>query len=284
MGSSTTKAKDKKKRKEREVFTAKTADRHILYQNSVQAPDFEVEFTETVYKRINGRRPLLLREDFCGSGLVCAEWVKSHAERRAIGLDIDRATLEWGREHNVKPLGKAASRVRLMECNVLDPPRTKVDVIQALNYSYFVFKTRKDFGEYLEKARGSLKRDGVMILDAYGGSESYTPQKEKRKIGKGKFTYVWDQASFNPINNHAINHIHFEFRDGSKIRRAFTYDWRLWQLIEIQELLYDVGFGAVDVFWEESDEDGEGNGSFLRRTTADPDPSWNAYIVARMKR
>ena len=39
----------------------------------------------------------------------------------------------------------------------------------------------------------------------------------------------------------------------------------------------------VDVYWEGEDEDGEANGVFRKRTKADNDPCWNAYIVATGK-
>ena len=56
------------------------------------------------------------------------------------------------------------------------------------------------------------------------------------------FTYVWDQHSYNPVNGHVLNKIHFHFPDDTKMTDAFVYDWRLWTLPEIQELL-DFGKG-----------------------------------------
>ena len=57
---------------------------------------------------------------------------------------------------------------------------------------------------------------------AYGGSEAQVPQKEKKKCKH--FTYIWDQNLYNPITSEVVNYIHFTFPDGSKIKRAFTYD------------------------------------------------------------
>ena len=69
----------------------------------------------------------------------------------------------------------------------------------------------------------------MFFIDAYGGWESHQPMQEHRKIKEG-FTYVWDQDEVCPIDNGVVNYIHFEFKDGSKLKNAFTYEWRLWTL------------------------------------------------------
>ena len=51
------------------TYTAKTADRHELYQLSVQAPETEVEFMTRTFRKLYGRKPLEMREDFCGTAL-----------------------------------------------------------------------------------------------------------------------------------------------------------------------------------------------------------------------
>ena len=58
-------------------------------------------------------------------------------------------------------------------------------------------------------------------------------------------------------------HIHFKFPDGSRIKNAFSYDWRLWTLPEVQELLAEAGFDRITVYWQGTDEEtGEANGEF----------------------
>ena len=52
-------------------------------------------------------------------------------------------------------------------------------------------------------------------------------------------------------------HIHFKFPDKTKIKNAFTYNWRLWTMVEIRELLSEAGFANVVVYWEGEDEDGD---------------------------
>ena len=63
---------------------------------------------------------------------------------------------------------------------------------------------------------------------------------------------------------------------------AFRYDWRLWTLPEITELLSEAGFEKVDVYWEGTDEESnEGNGIYKVAEIGDADPGWVCYVVAR---
>ena len=96
----------------------------------------------------------------------------------------------------------------------------------------------------------------MFFLDAFGGPDASDLTKEKTKIDG--FTYIWEQAEFEPVTRRILCHIHFKFPDGSKIKRAFTYDWRLWTLPELRELLIEAGFARVRVYWE--GDDGEGGG------------------------
>ncbi|MGE3962463.1 MAG: class I SAM-dependent methyltransferase, partial [Planctomycetota bacterium] len=72
----------------------------------------------------------------------------------------------------------------------------------------------------------------------------------------------------------------FRFRDASEWKRAFTYDWRVWNLPEVRELMLDAGFERADVYWEGTDrKTDEGNGIFTRREVAEQCDAWIAYIV-----
>lgn len=258
-------------------YTAATADRHELYQLSVQAPEAEVDFMRRTYRRLFGDNPAAMREDFCGTALLCSTWVKGGKDRVATGVDICGNTLEWGRRRNLEPLGEAAERVTLLQQDVRDPSPGKFDVINALNFSYWVFRTRDEMRRYFASVRKSLKRNGAFFLDAYGGWEAQEPMLESRPIAAG-FTYVWDQDSFDPIGHAIVNHIHFEFKDGTKLERAFTYEWRYWTLPELQELLREAGFDEVRVYWDSSpDEERE---SYRVRSRAENQPGWLVYLVA----
>jgi hypothetical protein len=78
-------------------------DKYWLYQEAFQSPAEEVLWLETLFRHHRRREPELLREDFCGTALLCAQWVFSSPpgyERRAIGVDISAEALAWGRRHN----------------------------------------------------------------------------------------------------------------------------------------------------------------------------------------
>ncbi len=118
----------------------------------------------------------------------------------------------------------------------------------------------------------------MFLIDAYGGSDSFVEMQERRKVSG--FTYVWDQHSYNPITGDVVNYIHYEFPDGTRMKKAFAYEWRLWTLPEIQEVLYEAGFSKVTVYWEGTDEDGEGNDEFDPSTVGEACPGWIAYLAA----
>lgn len=268
----------KKRAKTKPKYTAKTADKHILYQLSVQDTEHELKFIDRVFRKQRGRSPLTLREDFCGTALMCATWAKRPG-RSATGIDLDPGVLAWGVEHNLKPIGEPGNRVQLLEQDVCQSVRGNFDVALGLNFSYFIFKTRPELLKYFKSVHRSMSADGIFIVDVYGGYEAMQPMVEPRRI-KGGFTYVWDQDKVDPINNRVVNYIHFEFRDGSKMRRAFTYDWRMWSIPEIRELLAEAGFVRSTPYWEDADEDGEGTGVFRPRTAVDNEAAYVAYIIA----
>lgn len=269
-------AKDKKKRK----LTRRTADKYDLYQQSVQEPLFEVEFFEKVFRKRFGRKPMLLREDFCGTAAVCAEWVKSHRDRRAVGVDLDAEPLDWHSRH-ITPLLKPdqVDRIDLRREDVRKVADEPADVLAAQNFSFFLFKTRAALREYFEYALDNLADEGLMFLDMMGGSEVMLEGHSDKRRKKG-FTYIWEQKRFDPTTHDAYFAIHFKFRDGTKWRNAFEYDWRLWTIPEVHELLLEVGFSRVDVYWEGTDDDGEGDSDFRIRGHIPADPAWICYIVA----
>ena len=42
---------------------AEQADRHVLYQESVQCPEAEVEFMSKTYEALRGRKAISIKED-----------------------------------------------------------------------------------------------------------------------------------------------------------------------------------------------------------------------------
>jgi SAM-dependent methyltransferase len=264
---------------------ADIVDRHLLYQASVQVPEADIDFFVRAYKRLRKKDPQVMREDFCGTGFLSCEWAKSGPKRRSIGIDLDEPTLAWGRAHNLSKLPpKVRDRVTLIRGNVLDGVGDRADITCALNFSYGVFKTRELLQRYFEVARECLVPDGVFITELYGGTEAIIEIEDEREVEYdapvGNFTYRWEQAAYNPITHDTLCHIHFDFKDGSKLDKAFTYDWRLWTIPELRELLLAAGFRSVDIWWEGVDDDGEGSGDFHPTEREENQESWLVYIVA----
>jgi len=258
---------------------ADQADIHELYEESVQNVEHEIEFLQDTFSELRGRKAHLLREDFCGTASAACEWVKQGEDYQAIGVDIDPTVLEWGRENRVGRLPAAdQARVRLIESDVMTVETPPVDILVAFNFSYWIFDSREKMLAYFKKARAALKEDGVFFCDMFGGSEAFEETKEKTK--HDGFTYIWHQAEFHPVTHYMRTHIHFKFPDGSRIKKAFTYEWRLWTAPEIRELLLEAGFRNPTVYWEGEDEDGEGNGEFTPEDKGEADLAWIAYVVA----
>ena len=260
---------------------ASRADRHDLYQRSVQTPDRDMRWLVNAYERLAGHPLRHFREDFCGTAALSCAFVKRHPDNHAIGVDLDGPTLSWGMTHNVAALTEEArERVALVQADVRDVTRPKVELLAAANFSWFVFHERPALKLYFENAKRSIKSGGWLFLDLWGGSESHACHTETRRL-KG-FTYTWDQVDFDPINARTVAHIHFGFRDGSKLKNAFTYDWRMWSIPEATDLLREVGFEDVHVYWESAEpETGKGTGIFRRREIGTPDLSYVAYVMGR---
>ncbi len=275
------KPKKPKKKSKQKPTMADRADRHKLYELSVQCAESEIDFVDDTYKDLRGRRANLMREDFCGTANVCCEWVKRRKNNYAIGIDIDQEVLNWGKKHKIKKLSSSQrERVELLSSDVLKAKTQSQDIVLAMNFSYWLFKQRKDLLKYFKTVRASLKDDGIFFFDAYGGYDSFKEIVEKRLVEEGNFNYVWEQERYNPIDGNLISHIHFTFPDGSRLDNAFSYNWRLWTLPEIQDLLHEAGFSKITIYWQGFDKDGEPDGNFQPANVADADAGWISYVAA----
>lgn len=278
----------------RKTRLATIADRHALYQHAVQAVDAEIDFVDSTYTKLRGKKASLLREDFCGTANTSCEWVRRRRTNHAFGVDLDLPTLDWGAAHNVSALTQhAAERVHLLNTDVMTvrtpPPGGRgVDIILAMNFSYFIFKQRATLRRYFQRVRRGLRRGGLFMLDAYGGSDAFRELTERRPIkdapkGIGPFTYIWEQETYDPITGETTCHISFRLRDGSRLRRVFTYHWRVWTIPELREVLAEAGFRRSTVYWEGTDpKTNEGDGNFTPAEHGEADPGWVVYIVGEV--
>ena len=164
---------------------AEKADIHDLYEKSVQDVEMETEFLQKTFTELRGRKAHLFREDFCGTASACCQWVKQGKEFQAIGVDIDPEVLDWGRRNRLARLPAAdQARVQMLESDVLSVETPPVDLIAALNFSYFIFDTRDQLRAYFRRCFEALKDDGVLFLDMYGGPEAQEETREKTKHKK----------------------------------------------------------------------------------------------------
>ena len=85
---------------------AEKADRHLLYQQSVQDVKSEIDFVEQTWSELRRRPARLLREDFCGTANTKCEWVCRDDAYQAVGVDLDQQVLEWGRLYNLAELSE----------------------------------------------------------------------------------------------------------------------------------------------------------------------------------
>ncbi|MFW5887649.1 MAG: class I SAM-dependent methyltransferase [Bacteriovoracia bacterium] len=252
--------------------------KYKLYEASVQNPEFEIEFLVKNFRRFFHKNPEILREDFCGTGMVCCEWVKQGQQFRAVGIDLDPEPIAYGKKHHLSKLNpEQQDRVIYDQRNVLDAEHYKADVIVAFNFSYLIFKKRQELIKYFRSVRKSLNPEGVFFIDILGGPECQTLVEEETE--HDNFSYYWDCDKFNPITNECIFHIHFQ-KNGKKHKNVFTYDWRMWSIPELREALEEAGFSKTHCYWEGEDGEGGGNGEFYITNEAENCESWVTYIAA----
>ena len=264
-------------------------DRHVLYEASVQGVEYDLDLFERLYRTLRGGRFTRFREDFCGTAAMAAAWVRRRRVNRAWGVDREREVLEWARRHRLPRMREAARRLTLIRRDARRVTTPRVDVVAAFNFSYWVFHRRRDLLEYFRAARQSLAPNGLLVLNAFGGTEAMGPLVEKQRIPASRsldgervpsFQYVWEQVDFNPIDHRLRCDIHFRLPGGREMRRAFRYDWRMWTLPEIHDALRDAGFAGVEFFVEGWDtKRNRSDEVFHRRRRFEQQEGWLACIV-----
>jgi SAM-dependent methyltransferase len=279
------------RRRARPAPRAPLPDRHALYEVAVQGVDWDLDFIERVWRRRNpGREPRAFREDFCSTAALATAWALRGPRRRAWGVDLDAEPLAWARRHRLPHARGAARRVTLVRGDVRRVRLPRVDAACALNFSWWVFHERAELLRYLRAARAGLRPGGVLVLNLFGGGDAeqaLTERTRKRAANAPDgtmlpaFTYVWEHTAVNATDRRLVAHIHFELRDGRRMRRAFTYDWRMYTIPELRDALAEAGFASFEVWSEGWDpRSRRGNGTLYRRTRIDNEDTWVAYAVA----
>ncbi len=266
-------------------------DKYALYTLCVQDPPVLARFLHAVH----GGEPRTLREDFSGPAAICGAWLDVVTRGSAFAVDRDAAPLSRARKD---------PRLTTIRRDVLAEPR-KADIIAALNFPVGYWHTRAELVTYLTLSRKRLKPGGVLVCDMYGGSDAFTPGTTTRRLrgpGGERVLYEWEQIDADALTGLVHNAIHFTVtppparktaassRTGRtssaprRLRRAFTYHWRLWSIPELTDAMLDAGFDRVDVYDRLGDAvDSEGR---LYVSPLEPgdglDPNWVAYLAARV--
>ncbi|MFO0416043.1 MAG: class I SAM-dependent methyltransferase [Pseudomonadota bacterium] len=253
-------------------------DKYAAYALAVQSPAQDARFLRGVYRKTRGREPQTMREDFCGTFEICCEWAKLGSDKRSIGIDLDPEPLSYGKLNYLPKLSpQARQRIKVLKRDVLSPLSDKADVICALNFSYFTFHDRKTLVRYFKGCRRSLTQEGIFVLDIFGGPMHGIPAVDTRRFPK--LTYQFEQESFDPITNRTRYSIHFKPDRGRLVKRAFTYDWRMWSITEVRDALSEAGFKESLVYWEGTARNGRGNGIYTPKKVGEPCQAWVAYII-----
>jgi hypothetical protein len=253
--------------------------KYDFYERSVQNAEGEVSFMHDEFKRFYGRSPFVFREDFCGTGAISCAWVQQDKNCEAYGVDLDPEPLKMGHDRHYSKLSKTEQkRMQYLQKNVLTVKTAPVDVVCAFNFSYFIFKTRKQMLQYFKAVRKSLNKQGVFFLDIFAGPESQKLVTDVKKLKN--LTYYWECQHFNPFTHECTFAIHFKDAKGKKHNNVFTYNWRFWTMPEIRDILAEAGFSKTVVYWEGDDEDGNGNGVFTPAEDAENCDAWVSYIAA----
>jgi len=95
---------------------------------------------------------------------------------------------------------------------------------------------------------------GVFVCDTYGGESAFRRGAIQRVVPLDADTtirYTWEHREADAWTGAVTNAVHFRVeRCGEivqEITDAFVYDWRLWSVPELREVLHETGFEGVEV-------------------------------------
>ena len=254
-------------------------DKYFYYKKSVQSPEEDIQFFKKTFKYFFKQPAHIFREDFCGTFYLAYHWIKDHSKNKAVAIDSAKEPIKYGTKHHISKLSPSQqNRLKILNNNVLEDNLPKANIISVSNFSYFALKERRLMLKYFQNVLKALFKKGLFIIDVVGGPDCELLSEEE--IKHKNFNYYWDQDDFNPINRTGKYYIHFKRKGEKKRTKEFSYDWRLWSLPELKDILTEAGFSKVHVYWEGTNKKGEGNGIFKKATKGDVCSTWIAYLVS----
>jgi len=220
--------------------------RYDLYEIAAQVPPIQARFLRAVH----GRNPHVLAEDFAGPAGIARAWLAIAPHFRAIVTDRDPEPLEHAKARLAERLEEAPdARATWNVCDVLEAGG-RADVIAALNFAACELHERETLMTYLRHSLLRLEADGVLVLDVYAGPDAMLTGVSEQVIetDDGEIVYQWEQIEADPLTGRVRNAMHFRLPDGSELRDAFVYDWRLWTVPELRDALREAGFARTEVY------------------------------------
>ncbi|MBS0189747.1 MAG: class I SAM-dependent methyltransferase [Phycisphaerales bacterium] len=259
-------------------------DRFDCYELTVQSPRHVAAFLRAVH----GNHPLVLREDFCGTGALSHRWLedaaRSDERARAVAVDLDKAAIARARPVQGLDLIAGDSTDRSVGPDA-------ADVIFVGNFSIGYLHTRDSLVSYLKLSRERLGRGnggfggGIFVCDTYGGASSFKlGSLTRRHPGRAGeiIHYHWQHEEADPLTAMVTNSISFRVEfDGEIVQelpRAFVYRWRLWSIAELREAMLESGFASTEVYADCNIAPGEQPHPVSAEELKD---DWIVLIVAR---
>lgn len=96
----------------------------------------------------------------------------------------------------------------------------------------------------LDQARG-----GIFVADLLGGPAAERDLTLPRHNSTTGLGYTWLQSGFDPVTRRMTGTIRLREMDGREARRYnFHYDWRMWTVPDVRELLRQAGFSTTYVW------------------------------------
>lgn len=228
---------------------AKAPTAQDLYEVCVQSPKHVVD----LLRAIHGEEPLLLGEDFAGSGAVSRAWVGMSDRHYAWCVDRDAAAIA-----RCEGVDRISARI----ADVIEEP-SAVDAVWVGNFSIGYQHDRPSLLAYLKHVRARLEPGGVFVCDTYGGETAYTRGEVHRYhqlpkhlspdgTGGWRVRYTWEQREADPLTGMVTNALHFRLERAGVIETelidAFIYRWRLWSVPELRDAMLEAGFASTAVY------------------------------------
>ena len=272
-----------------------TALRLTLYEQAVQHPDAELALLLGMYAHHHREEtPTRFREDFAASAALAARFVAIDENHRALAVEIDPAIAAFARDQAAQRYPERADDLHVVADDVVNVYRPRVDLTCSLNFSSFIYHSRAQLRGYFRSARRGLGRGGVLVVDLFGGPGAQRVMTQRRTFDAtlasdgdggqtaGQVTYIWEQREFDAATGRIDCRISFALGDGRRLEDAFVYDWRLWSIPEMCEVLAEAGFRDVTVWCDRFDPaTGQSDGHYQPARHLPTREDWIAYISAR---